>query len=261
MPSLQGRDAVLERAALDIARTVAAAAARAADASGRGVRLEEGRDIKIEADFESDRIIHEEIARRSGLPIVSEERASTAPSDGYRWIVDPVDGSVNFVRAIPMACVSIGLWFDDEPVLGVIHDLFRNEVFSGVVGTGAWLNGRDMRVSAIGDLSRAVLVSGLPGTGVHAAAKLARFIERADAYKKVRVLGSAALSLAYVACGRAEAYAEDGIALWDVAAGLALVRAAGGAYRITAPPGAPTYRFDVEADNGSIVAPVGTDLR
>jgi myo-inositol-1(or 4)-monophosphatase len=252
MPALQNRDTALERESLGVAVAVAAAAARAADAIGRGVRFEEGRDIKIDADFEADRIIHEEVARRSPLPIVSEERASTAPPDGYRWIVDPVDGSLNFVRGIPMACVSIGLWYDDEPVLGVIHDLNRAEVFSGLVGTGAWLNGRDMRVSSIGELSRAVLVSGLPGTGVHGAAKLARFVERADAYKKVRVLGSAALSLAYVACGRADAYAEDGIALWDVAAGLALVRAAGGACRVSVPPGAPKYRLDIEADNGAL---------
>jgi myo-inositol-1(or 4)-monophosphatase len=257
----EGRDSGLERACLAIATAVAAAAALAADGVGRGVRGEAGRDIKIDADFAADRIIHEELARRSSLPVLSEERAETASApEGYGWIVDPVDGSVNFARQIPFACVSIGLWRGTEPILGVVHDLHRAEVFSGLIGSGAWMNGEPMHVSRIADRRRAVLCSGLPGVSAYGPAKLAAFTARAEAYKKVRLLGSAALSLAYVACGRVDAYAEDGIAIWDVAAGLALVRAAGGAVRYTAledsQVGPAAYRLDVEADNGVLTAPV-----
>jgi myo-inositol-1(or 4)-monophosphatase len=238
------------RAALAIALDVAALAAAAARDAGRGVRSEAGRDIKIDADFVTDARVHDELATRSPVPILSEERATTAPPDGERWIVDPVDGSMNFARQIPFCCVSIALWRGMTPVLGVIHDLSRDEVFSAIVGHGAWLNGRPIAVSHIEDRSRAVLCSGLPTASVHGAAKLNAFLARAEAYKKLRALGSAALMLAYVACGRCDAYAEDGIAVWDVAAGLAIVSAAGGRYTMT-PTGAQD-RYDVEATNAAL---------
>ena len=239
-------DSDLLRTALD----VAALAASAAREAGLGIRSEQGRDIKIDADFATDVRVHEELSRRSSIPILSEERPATAALDGERWIVDPVDGSMNFARQIPFCCVSIALWRGMTPVLGVIHDLSRDEVFSGVVGRGAWLNGRPIAVSAIGDRSRAILCSGLPTASVHGAAKLEAFLARAEAYKKLRALGSAALMLAYVACGRCDAYAEDGIAIWDVAAGLGIVRAAGGRFTIDA--SATPGRYDVEATNSAL---------
>lgn len=235
---------------LSIATTVASSAAEAVIGTGRGVRSERHRDIKIEADFAADRHIHEELARRSDVPVLSEERERPLARDveGYRWIVDPVDGSFNFARGIPFCCVSIGLWKGREPIAGVIRDLDRGELFTGLVGRGAWLDGAPMRVSAVRERARAVLCSGLPGAGEHGAERLARLTARANAFKKIRLLGSAALMLAYVACGRADRYAEDGIAIWDVGAGLALVKAAGGSYRWR--PAAGDDRFDVEADNG-----------
>ncbi len=239
-----------ERSALAIAVEVAALAASAARDAGLGVRSEQGRDIKIDADFATDTRVHEELLRRSSIPILSEERAATGPTDGDRWIVDPVDGSMNFARQIPFCCVSIALWRGMTPVLGVIHDLSRNEVFSGIVGHGAWLNGLPIAVSTITDRSRAILCSGLPTASVHGTTKLNAFLSRAEAYKKLRALGSAALMLAYVASGRCDAYAEDGIAIWDVAAGLAIVSAAGGRFTMTA-SGAQD-RYDVEATNSAL---------
>ena len=237
---------------LESALDVAAAAAAAAHAAGRGIRAEQGRDIKIDADFATDASIHEEIARRSPWPILSEERASTAAAEpGYRWIIDPVDGSMNYARQIPFCCVSIALWRGMTPVLGVIHDLSREEVFSGIVGEGAWLNGRPIVVSAVDERARAILCSGLPAASPqHGAEKLQTFVARAEAYKKLRALGSAALMLAYVASGRCDAYAEDGIAIWDVAAGLAIVQAAGG--RFTMVPTGRGERYDVEATNAAL---------
>ena len=240
-----------ERDALQIAIDIAASAAGAATGAGHGVRSEQGRDIKIDADFATDARIHEDLAARSPLPILSEERPSTAAGEtGYRWIVDPVDGSMNFARRIPFCCVSIALWRGMTPIVGVIHDLSRDEVFSGLVGDGAWLNGARVTVSDIDDRGRAILCSGLPTASVHGTAKLQAFMDRAEAYKKLRALGSAALMLAYVACGRCDAYAEDGIAIWDVAAGLAIVQAAGGRYSMV--PAGGRERYDVEATNAAL---------
>jgi myo-inositol-1(or 4)-monophosphatase len=235
---------------LAVAIDAAAAAADAARLAGLGVRSEQGRDIKIDADFATDARLHEELARRSPFPILSEERTPPASAGGLRWIVDPVDGSMNFARQIPFCCVSVALWDGMSPVLGVIHDLSRAEVFSGIVGEGAWLNGEPIHVSDIADRSRAILCSGLPTATTHGAAKLQAFIDRAEAYKKLRALGSAALMLAYVACGRTDAYAEDGIAIWDVAAGLAIVRAAGGRFSMS--KAGPGERYDVEATNAAL---------
>lgn len=241
----------VHREALHVALAVAQTAAAAARSAGMGIRAEHGRDIKIEADFATDARIHEALGARSSLPILSEERASAAGGDGERWIVDPVDGSMNFVRNIPFCCVSIALWHGMTPVLGVIHDLARGDVFSGIVEEGAWLNGSPIHVSDIADRGRAILCSGLPTTGgAHGPAKLQAFFDRAERYKKLRALGSAAMMLAYVAAGRCDAYAEDGIAIWDVAAGLAIVQAAGGRFSMTA-TGAP-HRYDVEATNAAL---------
>jgi myo-inositol-1(or 4)-monophosphatase len=240
-----------ERECLQIAVRTALAAAAAAAAAGTGVRQEIGRDIKIDADFATDARIHDELARQSSLPVLSEERALNAAGEtGYRWIVDPIDGSMNFTRGIPFCCVSIALWEGMRPVAGVVHDLTRPETFSGLVGEGAWLNDQPIHVSAIGDRARAVLCSGLPTASAYGEAKLQAFIRRADTFKKLRALGSAALMLAYVAAGRAEAYAEDGIAIWDVAAGLALVAAAGGRYAMRHV--GPGERYDVQASNGRL---------
>ena len=235
---------------LQVAVATAAAAAEAARSAGLGVRSEHGRDIKIDADFATDARIHEELASRSPLPILSEERTATGPADGLRWIVDPVDGSMNFARQIPFCCVSVALWDGMSPVVGVIHDLTRAEVFTAIVGQGAWLNDDPIRVSDIGDRRRAVLCSGLPTASTHGPAKLRAFTDRAEAYKKLRALGSAALMLAYVGCGRCDAYAEDGIAIWDVAAGLAIVQAAGGRFSMSKV--GPGERYDVEATNGAL---------
>ena len=239
------------RSHLAFALEVASLAASSARAAGLGVRSEQGRDIKIEADFATDARVHDELAARSPIPILSEERATSADPAGERWIVDPVDGSMNFSRQIPFCCVSIALWRGMAPILGVIHDLSRDEVFSGIVDHGAWLNGRPIRVSDVKDRGRAILCSGLPATSrVHGPAKLNAFVARAEAYKKLRALGSAALMLAYVACGRCDAYAEDGIAIWDVAAGVAIVTAAGGRFSMHGTD--IKDRYDVEAKNAAL---------
>jgi fructose-1,6-bisphosphatase/inositol monophosphatase family enzyme len=235
------------RELLDLASaTAAAAVARLAEAAAAaGVRAEGHHDVKIDADF----LLHDFIAERlatSGLPVLSEEDEKTTTATGRRWIVDPLDGSLNFSRGIPFCAVSIALWDGDAPRLGVVHDAARDEPFAGLVGEGAWRDSVRIGVSAVAEPARAVLCTGFPAQTDHAEAAVGAFAAQVATFRKVRCLGSAALSLAYVACGRADAYREDHIALWDVAAGIALVRAAGGAVALAATPrGRQTHRVAV----------------
>jgi myo-inositol-1(or 4)-monophosphatase len=220
------------------AKTAQEAARDVLGAAGPGtaVRLEQGRDIKLEADFRLEDAIVAAIRKKSAYPILSEERglvAGTLGREPYRWIVDPLDGSLNFHRGIPLSCISIALWKGTEPVLGVILDVGRRELFTGLVGRGAWLNGEKIKVSDVRERSRAVLCTGFPISSDFSQEALRRFVANARSFKKVRMLGSAALMLAYVASGRADCYQEDSIRIWDVAAGLALVKAAGGGMRVT----------------------------
>jgi len=189
------------------------------------------RDVKILGDRKLERLIVERLLEESVYPVLSEEAGFTNESEdreGYWWIVDPLDGSLNFSRGIPISCISIGFWKGFEPVLGVVYDFNRKEIFSGVVGEGAWVNGSPIRVSEVAEKRNAVLCTGFPvGTDFSEKALLS-FVRRVKEFKKVRLLGSAAISLAYVACGKADVYMENDIKIWDVAAGLALVKAAGG---------------------------------
>jgi myo-inositol-1(or 4)-monophosphatase len=193
------------------------------------VLSQEGRDIKTLADQDAERIILARLGG-SGYPILAEESGATGilEGDGPFWVVDPLDGTLNFKRGFPLCSVSIALMRGRTPLLGVVYDFFRDECFAGVPGQGATLNDAPLRVSGVTDPKQGVLVTGFPTKSDHSEAGVRAVIERIQRFKKVRMLGSAALMLAYVAAGRADAYAEDDIMLWDIAAGLALVQAAGG---------------------------------
>ena len=197
--------------------------------SGVEVLKSEGKDIKIQADMKAHQLILREL-RDTNIPILSEEDSDYSFDEEVQWIVDPLDGSLNFSRGIPNTAVSIGLMKEGEPVLGVVYDFNRDELYSGIVGEGAWLNGEPVSVSSVAKKSDAVIMSGFPSFTDYSNKSLEQMITRIQTYKKVRLIGSAALSLAYVSAGKADAYYEKDIKLWDVAAGLALVRAAGGVY-------------------------------
>lgn len=238
-------------------RIAVEAAARAAEhlrASAGRVRREvrsEGHDIKIVGDTEAEGAILSFLSAESPLPVLSEEcgdRGGPVGPGVPRWFVDPIDGSLNFNRGLPFCCISIGLWEGDAPILGVVHDFNRGEVFAGAVGQGATLDGEPISVSRVASRAQAVLCTGFPVYSDFSREPLQGFLEQVRAYKKVRLLGSAALSLAYVAAGRVDAYMEDNIMPWDVAAGLALVAAAGG--RVSAEN--LTNGLRVRADNGNL---------
>jgi myo-inositol-1(or 4)-monophosphatase len=193
------------------------------------VDVSTSRDSKLRGDRE----LHEWFLRQLDAtphPVLSEEGDPMwrGESGGAMWILDPIDGSVNFSRGIPLSVISLALWRGAEPVLGAIYDFHRDELYWGGPDISAHLGEQPIRVSTIEEPSDAVLCTGFPtGTDFDASA-LGAFVARIQVFKKVRLLGSAALSLAFVASGRADAYEERDIAIWDVAAGLAIVAGAGG---------------------------------
>lgn len=222
------------------------------DRNIRKINKESPRDVKIEADIQSEKIIIDLLTKNSNFSILSEEKGMIERgSTDYIWVVDPVDGSLNYSRQIPLSCISIGLWKGDESLLGVIYDFNRSELFSGISGAGAWLNDVPIHVSQTDTKEKSVLLTGFPVKTDFSAARINRFVKDIQSYQKVRLLGSAALSIAYVASGRAEAYYEENIMWWDIAGGIPLVLGAGGKLKMkkTFVP----HCFDVGVTNGCIV--------
>jgi len=183
------------------------------------------------ADLRAERTLKTELLRaRPGYSILLEESGLSEGSDPhYRWIVDPLDGTTNFLHGIPHFAISIALERDGEAVAGLVYEPTRNEMFWAEKGAGAYLNDRRLRVSARRQLGEALVGTGIPfaGRGDHPSylATLGRVMA---ATSGVRRLGAAALDLAYVAAGRYDGFWEFGLFPWDIAAGLLLVREAGG---------------------------------
>ena len=198
------------------------------------VLSEAGRDIKLQADRDAEAIILELLQEHSSHPVLAEESGEHGvPEDGPFWVVDPLDGTLNFSRGIPMCCVSIGLVEHQTPLLGVVYDFNRDELFYGGPGGQAGvLDGagveRPLAVSAVRDSRKGILATGFPTNRDYGDEALQAMFMEIKRFKKVRMMGTAALMCAMVASGRVDAYAEDEIMLWDVAAGLALIKAAGG---------------------------------
>ena len=187
-------------------------------------------DTKLDVDTKSEKIILNKLLKY--YPVLGEESGMTGifTKQTPYWIIDPLDGTVNYSRNIPINCISIALWHKEKPILGVVYDFTKNELFSGIVGYGAKLNGKRIEVSKIKQISKSIIFTGFPIEFSISNKNIINFIKIVRHYKKVRLIGSAALSLAYVASGRGETYKEKNIKIWDVAAGLALVKAAGGFY-------------------------------
>ena len=193
-----------------------------------------GRETKIRADALLDQYLHERLDG-SGLSILSEERISEfeEPQGASFWVVDPLDGSLNFLRGIGPSAISIGLWTNGGPALGVIASVASGDISYGGSALGAWTNGSRIGTSQVGEYSGATIATGLPSRVSRA--NDAQLLDRAATvapFGKVRMIGSATTSLLRLAQGGLDAYFEDGIMLWDVAAGLALVEGAGGSIQI-----------------------------
>jgi myo-inositol-1(or 4)-monophosphatase len=214
-------------------------------------------DLVTESDIAAERLIVERI--RSYYPrhaILAEESGESeqtgAAASEYKWIIDPLDGTTNYAHGYPCYCVSIALERAGTLLLGVIHDPTRDETFAAERGAGATLNGRRIRVSEIDDLNQAMVCTGYP-YDVRGRDNFVRnfknFILHAQG---VRRDGSAALDLAYVACGRFDGFWEEGLRPWDVAAGVVIVEEAGG--RVSRYDDAPfdIYTPPIMASNGLV---------
>src|SRR5690348_6977690 len=183
------------------------------------------------ADLRAERTLKTELKRaRPGYAMLFEESGAEAGSDPrHRWIVDPLDGTTNFLHGIPHFAISIALERDGEIVGGVIYEPIRDEMYWAEKGAGAYVNDRRLRVSARRQLGEAVIGTGMPfGDRADHGGYAATLATVMGATSGVRRMGSAALDLAYVAAGRYDGFWEFGLSPWDIAAGILLVREAGG---------------------------------
>lgn len=219
--------------------------------SGKKVTSNAGRDVKITADIKSENIIINILKERSNFSILSEETGEIkGRGQNFTWIIDPLDGTLNYLHNIPLCCVSIGLWQGRHPILGVVYDFYHSELYTGIADKGAWLNGRNIKNSSVNKKENAVLCTGFPINTNFSMKNLSGFIKKVREYKKVRILGSAALSLVYVASGRADAYIERDIMIWDVAGGLAIAKGSG--CRCDIRDGANPNSLCVTVSNGNL---------
>jgi len=187
-------------------------------------------DFVSNADVKAERVLKTELQRaRPGYGFLLEEGGETAGDGRHRWIVDPLDGTTNFLHGLPLFAISIALERDGEIVAGVIYEPIRDEMFWTEKGVGAYVNERRLRVSGRRRLAEAVIGTGMPfGDRADPDSYLATLAPIMAATSGIRRLGAAALDLAYVAAGRLDGYWEFGLKPWDMAAGLLLVREAGG---------------------------------
>lgn len=194
-------------------------------------------DIKLELDVRSQELIMDYLMKAyPEYAFFGEEGIAGNQASDWQWIVDPIDGTVNYFYGIPHFCVSIALRYKGEVVLGVIYDPMMDELWKVQQGGVPTLNGRDIRVSAREEMAQSIVFIG-PGKHAGSLEKgLDRFANMAHQVRKIRITGSAALALAYVASGRFDAYVESSISLWDVAAGNLLIQAAGGVVEYTPYP-------------------------
>ena len=186
-------------------------------------------DLVTEADRASERLIVERL--RAHFPehsVVAEEGGGSERSSEYRWYVDPLDGTTNFAHGFPVFNVTLALERAGELIAGVIFDPTRNELFTAEKGGGAFLNGAPIHVSPVAGLDETLVATGFPSRKRHENVNVYFYYELAMLTHGVRRAGSAALDLAYVACGRLDAFWEFGLKPWDMAAGILLIQEAGG---------------------------------
>lgn len=234
-------------------------------------------DIKLELDVRCQRLIEQRLL--AAFPVASflgEEGGSGDATRPFRWVVDPIDGTVNFTYGIPHACVSIALQERESPlpaeavpsrqpaaaasaepfrtVAGVVYDPFCDETWTAVHGQQARLNGRTIRVSQRHRLAEAIVALGFGKRSAAVNHLIPAFAQLVPRVRKLRLMGSAALALTYVATGRFDAFLEAGLRLWDVAAGGLIVECAGGQFLQRPLPG--EHVCTILAHNGSLARPL-----
>jgi len=211
-------------------------------------------DIKLELDVRCQKLIEKTLlAAFPKISVVGEEGCSGNANSPERWAIDPIDGTVNFTYGIPHACVSIALQEraqrgEYESTVGIVYDPFQDELWTAIRGEPARLNGRIISVSKRNRLDETIVATGFSKTTAVLNRMLPYFNLLVRKVRKVRMMGSAALSLTYVASGRFDAYVEEGTNLWDIAAGGLIIECAGGEFWNKQIPG--TEKFQMIANNG-----------
>jgi myo-inositol-1(or 4)-monophosphatase len=213
-------------------------------------------DIKLELDVRCQNMIERDLRKAfPDIALLGEEGDSGDTTTDQRWVVDPIDGTVNFTYGVPHACVSIALQekaadpraagYDDgyATLAGVVYDPFCDELWTAIRGQPALLNGNKIRVSQRSNLGEAIVSIGFAKTRESLERTLPYFNQLVHRVRKVRIMGSATLALTYVASGRFDAYVEAGISLWDIAAGGLILECAGGEFWHRPIPGRHAYRM------------------
>jgi myo-inositol-1(or 4)-monophosphatase len=224
-------------------------------------------DIKLDLDVRSQELIAKTLSKTfPQVALLGEEGVVGRTDAEYRWVVDPIDGTVNFAYGIPHASVSIALQrravksspaaYKDgyETVVGVVYDPFCDEIWTAIEGQPARLNGKIIHVSQRRKMSEAIVSIGFAKNRESLEAGLPYFLQLVRRVRKLRMMGSAALALTYVASGRFDAYIERGIRLWDIAAGGYIIQRAGGKFLAEPIPG--DYHYRMVSTNGSLRIPI-----
>ena len=184
---------------------------------------------------------------------IAEEGTSSKRGETYNWVIDPVDGTTNFIHGVFPFAISVGLTENDEVVAGIIYEFGLDEFFYAWKDGGAWLNGTPIRVSEVSSVDQALVATGFPYTNF---LYLEQFMKSMDHFMKnshgLRRLGSAATDIAYVACGRYDGFYEYGLHPWDIAAGILLVKEAGGSVSDFAGHKTPLFDEHIVCSNQKI---------
>ena len=241
-------------------------AIQAAMEAGRLLRNSVGKVKSIETKKGNVRDLVSEIDRASEATIIgiirqrypdhgflAEESGGSDHATEYKWVIDPLDGTINFLHGVPVFCVTIALEHRGEIIVGVTYDPNHDELFTAEKGSGAYINGKRLYVSQTGKLINSLLVTGFPydiaRNPDHAVERFVSFLMEG---RGVRRLGSAALDLAYIATGRFDGYWEVSLNPWDMAAGILLVHEAGGKVTDFSGGQASIYKRQIAASNGII---------
>jgi myo-inositol-1(or 4)-monophosphatase len=246
--------------AIEAARRGGAVLKRYYDAPGRVTMKTDGTGPVTDADLASQTTIVDTL-RSSGLAVLAEEGGIVPHDEMRRWIVDPLDGTSNFIRHLPWFCVGIALATADDVELGVVYAPLTDELFVAERGKGTSLNGQPKRVSDITLLSDSCLLTSCDRGMCRAPERIERFARVASQVGELRSPNAAVLDLAYVAAGRVDGFWEQGLAPWDMAAGSLLVEEAGG--RVSDFGGGPLRlrSKEIVATNGRIHDPLAALLR
>ena len=213
------------------------------------VVIDEGRDIKLKVDQEAEKIITNFLSSRSNIPIMGEEFGASQELEDDFWLIDPLDGTSNYYRNIPICSVSVALVKNNIPEIGVINDFLNQKLYFASKGGGAFCNEKIIKTSTITKKNKGTLVTGIPARESYTDDDFRYIISQFQDWKKVRMIGSATIANILVATGSADMYREDGIFFWDIAAGSVIVQEAGGIARIT--NFQDDYRVDAEFTNGN----------